>query len=100
MASITKRNRKVAKKEHFSPIATNWFQGSALEPTDLQALPAESSSIRVSLALRNEAEPREQYVPRQSPGTRNFNGGVSREVAKKVGLFMVIYEVGFEVSSN
>jgi len=24
---------------HFSPITTNWFQGSALEPTDLQALP-------------------------------------------------------------
>ncbi len=41
---------------HFSPIATNWFQGSALEPNDLQALPAESSRIRGSLALRSEAE--------------------------------------------
>jgi len=29
----------VKKKRHFSPITTNWFQGSALEPTELQALP-------------------------------------------------------------
>jgi len=27
------------KKRHFSPITTNWFQGPALEPTELQALP-------------------------------------------------------------
>jgi len=26
------------KKRHFSANATNWFQGSALEPTELQAL--------------------------------------------------------------
>ena len=69
---------------HFSPIATDltdWFRGSALEPTDLQALPAESSSIRVSLSLRSEAKPRGQCVPRQSPETRKFTGGVSREVS-------------------
>ena len=54
----------------YSLIAIDWFQGSALEPTDLQALPAESSSIRVSLALRNEAEPREQCVPGQSGRAR------------------------------
>jgi len=66
---------------HFSLIDTDWFQGYALEPPDLQALLAESSSIRVSLALRSEAEPREQCVPRQSPGTRNVTGGVSREVS-------------------
>jgi len=62
---------------HFSPIATDWFQGSALEPTDLQALPAESSRILVSVALQSEAEPPEQCVPRQSPGTRNVTGGIS-----------------------
>ena len=61
-------------------IAADWFQGTALEPTDLQALPAESSSIRASLALQSEVEPREQSVPRQSPGTKNFTGRVSREV--------------------
>ena len=33
----------------FSPIATRWFQGSALEPTELQALPAEQLSSTVSL---------------------------------------------------
>ena len=81
---------------HFSLIATDWsdwsdwFQGSALEPTDLQALPAESSSIRVSLALRSEAEPREQCVPRQSPGTRNFTGCVSREVSNFRLLFRFV----------
>ena len=68
---------------HFSLIATDWFKGSALEPTDLQALPAELPSTHVSLVLRSEAEPREQCVPRRSPGTRNSTGGVSREVSEK-----------------
>jgi len=49
--------------QHFSPIATNWFQGSALEPTELQALPAEPTSIRSRASLRCEAEPREQCIP-------------------------------------
>ena len=53
---------------NISASATLWSQGSALEPTDLQALPAES----VSVALRSESEPREQSVPRQSLGTRNW----------------------------
>ena len=61
------------KIRHFSANSTRWFQGSALELADLQALPAESSSICVSLALRSEAEPREQYVSRQSLGTREYN---------------------------
>ena len=65
---------------HFSPIATNWFQGSALEPTELQALPAEPKIIRARPSLQCEAEPREQFIPRRSQGTRIKNGGV---VAKK-----------------
>jgi len=36
----------------YSLIANDWFQGSDLETTDLQALPAVSSSIRVSLGPR------------------------------------------------
>jgi len=58
---------------HFSLIATDltdWFRGSALEPTDLQALPAESSSIRVSLSLRSEAKPRGQCVPKHGQNLR------------------------------
>ncbi len=78
---------------HFSLIASDWFQGSALEPTDLQVLPAESSRIRVSLALRSEAEPREQCVPRQSPGTRNFTVGASREVSLFV---MIVFKLGVD----
>ena len=55
--------------QHISASATDrthWFQGSALEPTALQALPADS----VPFASQSEAEPREQCVPRQSLGTR------------------------------
>jgi len=66
---------------HFSLIATDWFHGSALEPTELQALLAESSGIRVSLALRSEAESPKQFVPRQSPASRKFTGYVGREVS-------------------
>ena len=58
------------KARPFSANVTDWFQGSGLEPTAMQALPAESPSIRGSIALRSEAEPREQRVRRQSPGTR------------------------------
>ena len=46
-----------------------------MEPIALQALQAEC----VSLTVRREAEPREQRVPRQSPGTRNTAGGVRRD---------------------
>ena len=38
-------------------------------------MPAKSPRIHVSFALRREAEPREQCVPRQSPGTRNVAVG-------------------------
>ena len=62
------------KARSFSANAAHWFQGSALAPTAMQALPAESPSIRGSIALRSEAEPREQRVPRQSPGTSNIVG--------------------------
>ncbi len=41
---------------HFSLNATNWFQGSALEPAELQALPAEPRSIRSRPSLLFEAE--------------------------------------------
>ena len=68
-------------KQYSSACATNWFQGSALEPTALQALPAESPVIRVSYAKRSEAEPRGQCVPRQSLGTRNIIGILQREVS-------------------
>ena len=62
------------KARPFSANVTDWFQGSGLEPTAMQALPAESLSIRGSIALRSEAEPLEQRVPRQSPGTSNIGG--------------------------
>jgi len=70
------------KLRHFSPISTNWFQGSALEPTELQALPADAAIIRSRPASRCEAEPREQCVPWRSQGTSIKNGGDEREVSE------------------
>ncbi|HUP81258.1 MAG TPA: YbaY family lipoprotein [Pirellula sp.] len=89
---------KYLKIRHFSLIPSDWsewFQGSAWDPTDLQALPAESSGIRVSLALRSEAESRELCVPGQRPGTRNFTSGVSRELSKV--LFFAIATYSFSI---
>ena len=51
--------------------------GSALEPNELQALPAELSIDR---RLR-EAETPRQCVPRQEPGNERVRGGVQREVS-------------------
>ncbi len=70
------------KIRHFSPIAINWFQSSALEPTEMQALPADAAIIRSRPSLRSEAEPREQCIPRRSQGTSTINGGDDREVSK------------------
>ena len=53
---------------HFSLIATAWLRGSASEPTELQALPAELTCKQDSELDMREAEPRKQYVPRQEPG--------------------------------
>ena len=80
--NVDRKRRVVWKIRHPSPIATNWFQGSALEPTALQALPAEPTIIRSRPSLRCEAEPREQCIPRRSQGTRIKNGGDEREVTK------------------
>ena len=92
------------KARPFSANVTDWFQGSGLEPTAMQALPAESLSIRGSIALRSEAEPLEQRVPRQSPETSNIGGvlqllaiglcletllGVSDGVGLMLRLFLV-----------
>ena len=74
-----------SKNGHSSASTTrwfHWFQGSALEPTALQALPAESLNIPDFTALRSEAEPRKQCVPRQSQGTRIVTGCVHREASK------------------
>ena len=45
---------------------SDWFQGSALEPTALQALPAESTSAVISWLLQMNA--------RQSLGSSAFPG--------------------------
>ena len=65
----------------FSPIATNWFRDSALEPAELRALPVEPTIGRSRPSLRCEAEPLEQCVPRRSRGTKIKNGGDEREVS-------------------
>jgi len=52
-----------------------------LEPTELQALPADAAIIRSRPASRCEAELREQCVPRRSQGTSIKNGGDEREVS-------------------
>ena len=78
---IPSTTRKLVNYRHFSPIATNWFQGSALEPTELQALPADATIIRSRPSLQCKAEPREQCIPRRSQGTRIKNRGHEREVA-------------------
>ncbi len=57
-------------------LTTNWFPGSAWEPNELQALPAEApTEMRMQ-----EAEPRRQRVPRHEPGNECFSGGDQREV--------------------
>jgi len=60
---------------HFSLFATVWFVwfwGSALEPTELQALPAETGDDPDPCLEGNEAEPRKQCVPKQEPGNELF----------------------------
>ena len=51
---------------------SDWFQGSALEPTALAGSACRIDERCYFLATANEceAEPREQCVPRQSLGTR------------------------------
>ena len=56
---------------------TTWFPGSAWEPNELQALPAE---LWFDSRLR-EAEPPRQCVPRQEPGNERVSGGDQREVS-------------------
>jgi len=60
----------------------SWFQGSALEPTELEALPADPESVCSRLSSRCEAEPREQCVAWRSQGTRIKYGGDEWEVSK------------------
>ena len=61
-----------------NPVNTTfWFPGSAWEPNELQALPAE---LLFDRRLR-EAEPPRQRVPRQEPGNERVRGGVQREVS-------------------
>jgi hypothetical protein len=55
-----------------TPPTANGFQGSALEPAELQAPPVVTAPVRSRLSMRSEAEPREQCVPRQSQGTRTI----------------------------
>ncbi len=61
---------------------TLWFPGSAWEPKELQALPAEASLI----PRTREAEPPRQCVPRQEPGNERVRGGVEREVSDFIEL--------------
>ena len=49
-------------------LSSNWFPGSAWEPTALQALPEKNV----------EAEPLKQRVPRQSLGTRETGANALR----------------------
>ena len=60
---------------HFSLNTTIWFPGSAWEPNELQALPAELSLVN---RLR-EAEPPRQCVPRQSLGTSVFEVAIGEK---------------------
>ena len=47
---------------NISASATHWFQGSALEPTELQALPAEPKSIRSRPSLRVGNNARDERI--------------------------------------
>ena len=75
-------DRNSGKIGHFSLNATAWFRGSASEPTEMLALPAELQCKQDSELDMREAEPQKQYVPRQEPGNEPFYGGDPREVSK------------------
>ncbi len=62
--------------------STTWFPGSAWEPKELQALPADASLVPKA----QEAEPPRQCVPRQEPGNERVRGGVKREVSFFYGI--------------
>ena len=79
----------------FSTSVTHWFQGSALERTDLQVLAAEMPIICKSFALRSEAEPRGQRVPRQSPGRKNVRDLRHLQVAIAMATCLASCLVGF-----
>ncbi len=86
------------KFRHYSPNTTFWFPGSALEPNELQALPAELSLDR---RIR-EAEPPGQCVPRHEPGNERVHGGDWREVSKfllTVTLFTITSSACFSADS-
>ena len=56
-----------------------WFRGSASEPTELQAPPAEVSQDLNLLPRLDEAEPRRQRVPRREPGNECTNVELGNE---------------------
>ena len=78
--------------------ATNWFQGSALGPTELQALPDELTIIRSRPLLQCEAEPRAQCIPRRSQGTRIQYGAVNRRACALPLAWIFILSIAFAKS--
>ena len=76
---------------------TNWFQGSAVEPTDSQAPPAVPTSVGSRRLMRSEAESREQRIAWQRQGTRTKYGGDKREVSKKRGFVLLMVLVAILV---
>jgi hypothetical protein len=85
---------------YFSGLVSNRAKSRSLKsfklktpPTGYQALPGNPMSFRLCLIFRalyqcrdditSEAEPRRQFIPRQSLGTSYSHGGVQGEVSKK-----------------
>ena len=79
----TRRSSKIhcVYSQVFSLNATTWFRGSASEPTELQALPAELPYKQDSELDWREAETRKQYLHRQEPGNERFYSGDPREAS-------------------